>query len=150
MNEKLSFRFASVTLLLLIVMLPVFSLFHELGHVIICDVSGRDYNFSWNWTACSGKFEDPTMYRMAGGFLSVSIALILFAGLRKVAVKKYKPIAIVLVIIATTEFVIMIQESFFNAFYMDYGSAVSGMLMLVLSIFFIFRHSPRSKRVVRA
>jgi len=149
MNERLSFKFAATTIILLMVTLPLFSFFHEIGHVIICDLDGRDYNFSYNWTACSGKFEDPTMYRMAGGFLSASIALILFASIKNIAVKKFKPIAIVLVVIAVVEFVNMIQESFLHSFYMDYGSAVSGMMMLGLCIFFIFRHSPRKERVVR-
>jgi len=150
MNERLSFRFAATTIILLMLALPLFSLFHEVGHVTVCDLSGRDYNFSYNWTACSGKFEDPTMYRMAGGFLSAGISLILFASIKNIAVKKFKPIAIVLVIIAVVEFVNMIQESFLNNFYNEYGSAVSGMLMLGLAIFFIFRHSPRKERMVRA
>ncbi len=147
MNEKLDFKFTAITILLLIVMLPFFSLAHELGHVFMCYMDGREYNFSWNWTSCSGKFDDPTMYRMMGGFVSTGLAMIIFASIKDKAVGKYKPIAIVLVTIGVIEFVNMVLETFLHDFYMDFGSAVSGMLMLGLTIFFVFRHSPRIRRL---
>ncbi len=147
MNEKLDFKFTGITLILFILVLPLFSLTHELGHVFACDVSGRDYNFGWNWTSCSGKFEDPSMYRMAGGFFSSGLALIIFATIKNKAVGKYKPIAIVIVSIAIVEFVNMVQETFFHDFYMDFGSAVSSMSILGVMVFLIFRHSPRIKRL---
>jgi len=160
LNDKLDFKYTALTLGILLLLIPVFSVFHEYGHAISCSLLGHTFEIGYGggggiitfsaYTNCSGTFTDPTelqQFRLSGGFLSASIALLLFAGLRKKLVGKWlKPIAIVFVTIGTVEYVNMIMEGFVFDFYLKWGSSVNGFLFLILPVVMIIKTSPRIKQ----
>ena len=99
-----------------------------------------------NYVSCLGSVDDPTSFRMAGGLVSASIALILFIGLKSVLTGYRKSLAIVLVVVAITQFTNMILETFANDFYMNSGGIMTGIntLMAMMMLFFLIqRHSLR-------
>lgn len=160
MNDKLDFKYTAFTLGILLVLIPVFSLFHEYGHAIACSLLGHTFEIGYGggggvitfsaFTNCDPDFTNPTelqQFRLAGGFLSATIGLLLFTSLRRKLVGRWlKPIAIVLVTIGTVEYVNMIMEGFLFDFYIKWGSSVNGFLFLILPVVMILKTSPRIKR----
>ena len=83
---------------------------------------------------------------MAGGLVSASLALILFIAIKPVLTGYRKSLAIVLVVVAITQFTNMIMETFANDFYMNSGGIMTGVntLMAMMMLFFLIqRHSLR-------
>lgn len=159
MNEKLSFKFTALTLGLLLLLIPVFSVFHELGHATACEALGHNSEIGFGgkggaisfsaYTNCDPDFNDSNkllQFRLAGGFLSATIALLLFAGFKNKLIGKLKPIAIVLVSIGAVEYVNMIMEGFSFDFYIHWGSSINGFLFLVIPVILIIKLSPRIPR----
>lgn len=146
MKAVFDMRLAFLTIVLLFALVPVFSFVHEYGHAGYCVSQDRNYVVGiigfQAYTSCEGKFDDPTSYRMAGGFLASGIALISFALLRKHLVGNLKFIAITLVSIGVMEYSQMITEGFFNDFHMG-GSAIAlnWIILLVVPIILIHRAS---------
>lgn len=150
---KLDMRLTTATVLLWIVMLPIFSFIHEYGHAIVCEYYGYEaqYHLSFlsNAVSCHGNLsENPgfqSTFRMAGGFLAASISLSAFALLKNYFTRKTRFIAIVLVVIGITHFYNMTVETWFNDYYINYSSInsmVNTMGALVMLFFLIKRHSP--------
>jgi hypothetical protein len=152
---KSVYKLAIPTLLLLMVSMPIFSFIHEQGHVQMCEFNGRDSAWGMGlltgaWSSCSGKFEDPTSFRLVGGLLSASIALIFYIGLKPILKGKLKAIGIVLVTIALTQFVNAILEGFANDFYMnsEYSSLIAGLIMFIVPVVLIFSNSKLTDKEV--
>lgn len=149
---KLDWKLTALTIGLWIVLLPVFSITHEYGHAFACSMQGNEYEIHislvLNYVQCLGEVEDPTSFRMFGGFVSATLAFMIFAGLKPVLTGASKSIGIVLVVIGITQFVNMIMETFANSFYMNSGGIMTGVntLMAMIMLFFLIqRHSPRPK-----
>jgi len=147
---KLDWKLTVLTITLWVVLLPLFSIAHEYGHAYSCYFQGNEYEMHisllLNYVSCIGTVDDPTSFRMAGGLISASIALILFIGLKSVLTGYRKSLAIVLVVVAITQFTNMILETFANDFYMNGGGIMTGIntLMALLMLFFLIqRHSLR-------
>ncbi len=139
-------RLAFLTIILLFVMLPVFSLIHEFGHAGYCAYQERNYVIGLvgfgAYTSCEGKFDDPIQFRMAGGFLASAVALLAFVALKKHLVGGLKFVAIVLVTIGVMEYSQMITESYFNDFHMGpYAIALNLIILLLVPIVLIQRAS---------
>jgi len=150
---KLDMRLTATTVILWIVMLPIFSFVHEYGHAVVCEYYGYEakYHLSFlsNAVSCHGNLaENPafqSQFRMAGGFLASSIALLSFVGIKNFVTKNTRFIAIVLVVIGVTQFYNMTVETFFNDYYINYSSInsmINTMGALIMLFFLIKRHSP--------
>ena len=153
MKAVFDMRLAFLTIILLFALVPVFSFVHEYGHAGYCASQDRNYVVGvigfQAYTSCEGKFDDPTSFRMAGGFLASGIALISFALLRKQLVGKLKFIGITLVSIGVMEYSQMITEAFFNDFHMgSYAIVLNWMILLLIPIILIHRAS-KTKLEVR-
>ncbi len=147
---KLDRKLTILTITLWVVLLPLFSIAHEYGHAYSCYIQGNEYEMHisllLNYVSCLGSVDDPTSFRMAGGLVSASIALILFIGLKSVLTGYRKSLAIVLVVVVITQFTNMILETFANDFYINSGGIMTGIntLMALLMLFFLIqRHSLR-------
>ncbi len=153
-TEKM-FDFGLVTkaIVLWIVLLPVFSVVHEYGHAIICEVNNMPYNIHVGITgsqiACAGQFpnNDPTSFRMAGGFVASGIALIAFAILRKRVSLENSWIVIPLVTIGTVHYIEMILETFVHDFYMT--SNITTVIMSMTSLVILMTLLARKSKQLR-
>lgn len=155
---KLDMRLTAATVILWIVMLPIFSFVHEYGHALVCEYYGYEaqYHLSFlsNAVSCHGNLgENPTFqsqFRMAGGFLAATISLITFAAIKNFVTPKTRFIAIVLVVIGITHFYNMTVETWFNDYYINYSSInsmVNTMGALIMLFFLIKRHSPEMPNI---
>lgn len=147
---KLDWKLTILTITLWVVLLPLFSIVHEYGHAYSCFIQGNEFEMHisllLNYVSCLGSVDDPMSFRMAGGLISASVALILFIGLKSVLTGYRKSLAIVLVVVAITQFTNMIMETFANDFYMNSGGIMTGVntLMAMMMLFFLIqRHSLR-------
>lgn len=149
---KLDLKLTTTTIILWIILLPAFSIVHEVGHGLVCDYYGFEPKYYLtliqNAVTCTGNFSDNAgsqgSFRMAGGFLAATIALTAFALVKPIITPKTRFIAIVLVVIAITQFVNMSVETFAHDFYINQSSVmtmINTMGAMVLLFFLIFRHS---------
>lgn len=146
--NRLDRKLTVLTVGLYLILLPLFSIIHEYGHAINCYTQGNTFEIHLslflNYVTCHGSGYDVSAYRMFGGFLSASVAFILFASLKSVLVRKLKFIAIVLVVIGTTQFFNMVMETYANDFYMNSSqimTAVNTLMSMMMLFFLIQRHS---------
>jgi len=152
--NKLDWKLTTKTIGLWLVLLPIFSIIHEYGHAMACALQGNYFevhlSMLLNYATCSGTLDNVHSFRMAGGFVSASLALVLFAGLKSVLVGKLKFIAIVLVVIGITQFFNMTMETYANDFYINSSSVLTGvntLMAMVMLFFLIQRHSKPSQKV---
>lgn len=147
LEKKFNSKLVVTTVLLVIVLMPAFSFVHEMGHVLSCEAAGRESNFSvgimGSWATCSGTFEDPTVFRYAGGILAAGLAFVIFATIRHKLSGAWKGIGISLVSIGIVEYMGGVMEGFANHFYMNspFAGAIQGLVLLSLVIFFVWRNS---------
>ena len=148
----LDFRLAILTVITLAVLMPVFSVIHEMGHGTLCYVNGNDFTWGLNliggaWLSCIGTIEDPTMFRLAGGLISALTASTVLILVLPHFSKKTGFISIALASIAATEYITALMEGFANDFYMNspFSSGVSGTITLVIVIWFVFRSSQKRR-----
>lgn len=149
MKQLFDFKLVTVTLICVMILMPVLTYVHELGHVFACEVQGHEANFGVGlfgaWATCSGfgVSDDPTVYRYAGGFLASVIGFMVFIGIKRHLTGAWKGIGIALVTIAIVEYLGGIMEGYLNDFYMQgqIAGAIQGMVLLSLVIFFIYRNS---------
>ena len=147
LEKKFNSKLVITTVLLVIVLMPAFSFVHEMGHVLFCEAAGRESNFSigimGSWATCSGTFDDPTVFRYAGGILAASLAFVIFAVIHKNLRGAWKGIGISLVSIGLVEHIGGVMEGFANDFYMNSGfaGAIQGTVLLCVVIFFVWRNS---------
>lgn len=151
---KLDWKLTVLTITLWVVLLPLFSIVHEYGHAFSCSIQGNEFEMHisllLNYVSCMGSVDDPISFRMAGGLISASVALILFIGLKSVLTGYRKSLAIVLVVVAITQYTNMIMETLANDFYMNSGGIMTGVntLMAMMMLFFLIqRHSLREYTV---
>jgi len=144
----LDFRLAILTVITLAVLMPVFSVIHEMGHGALCFVNGNDFTWGLNliggaWLSCIGTIEDPTMFRLAGGLISALTASTVLILVLPHFSKKTGFISIALASIAATEYITALMEGFANDFYMNSGfaGAILGTVLLCVVIFFVWRNS---------
>jgi len=149
---KLDLKLTTTTIILWIILLPTFSLIHEVGHGLVCDYYGFEPKYYLtliqNAVTCTGNFSDNAgsqgSFRIAGGFLAATIALMAFALVKPVITPKTRFIAIVLVVIAITQFVNMSVETFAHDFYINQSSVmtmINTLGAMILLFFLIYRHS---------
>lgn len=154
---KLDLKLTTLTILLWVVLLPTFSLIHEVGHGLVCDYYGFEPNYHLtliqNAVTCTGNFSDNPgsqgSFRMAGGFLAASIALMAFALVKPIITPKTRFIGIVLVVIGVTQFFNMSMETFVHDFYIQQSSVmtmVNTLGAMVMLFFLIHRHSDQTPR----
>jgi len=151
-NLVLDYKLVFLTIIALALLMPVFSIIHEMGHGVVCFVNGSD--FTWGidplgggWLSCSETFEDPTMFRLAGGIVSALTASTIFILVRPHLRKNTVCITISLASIAATEYIITLLEVFANDFYMNspFASVISGIVTVVIIIWYIFRISQKRR-----
>ena len=141
-SPTFNWRIVSLSVLLWIVLMPVFSAIHEYGHVFICSYNDMPYNvqlgiFGGAITSCTGEFNDPIGFRLAGGFLASGIALLTAIFTRKlVRTAKNSFVYIPFFVIGVVQFGQMILEGFFNTFYMtsNVATLIPTLIALVLLI----------------
>jgi len=149
---KLDIKLTTLTIVLWVILLPTFSLIHEVGHGLVCDYYGFEPKYYLtliqNAVTCTGNFSDNAgsqgSFRMAGGFLAATIALMAFALVKPIITPKTRFIAIVLVVIAVTQFVNMSVETFAHDFYINQSSVmtmINTLGAMVMLFFLIYRHS---------
>jgi len=151
-NLVLDFRLAILTVITLAVLMPVFSVIHEMGHGAMCNYYGNDFAWSLNplgggWLSCLGTIDDPTMFRLAGGLVAALIASIIFILVLPHLGENTRFIGITLASIAVTEYAIALLEVFANEFYMNspYSSGVSATITAVIIIWLVLRHSKKTE-----
>lgn len=119
-----NWRIVSLSVILWIALMPLFSIVHEHGHAFICAYNNMPYNMQIGIlngasVSCTGSFNDPTEFRLAGGFLASGIALLSAIFVRKLITKtKHSYTYIPLFVIGIVQFGQMIMEGFFNHFYL--------------------------------
>ncbi len=119
-----NWRIVSLSVLLWIALMPIFSIVHEHGHALICSYNNMPYNMQIGIlngasVSCTGSFVDPTPFRLAGGFLASGFALLSAIFVRKlVRTAKHSYAYIPLFTIGIVQFGQMIMEGFFNTFYL--------------------------------
>ena len=149
---KLDLKLTTTTIILWVILLPTFSLIHEVGHGMVCDYYGFEAKYHLtliqNAVTCTGNFSDNAgsqgAFRMAGGFLAATIALMAFVIVKPIITPKTRFIAIVLVVIAITQFVNLSVETFAHEFYINQSSVmtmINTLGAMVLLFFLIYRHS---------
>jgi hypothetical protein len=149
---KLDLKLTTTTIILWVILLPVFSIVHEVGHGLVCDYYGFEPSYHLtliqNAVTCTGNFSDNLgsqgSFRMAGGFLAASIALGLVISLKSVITPKTRFIAIVLVVIGVTQFFNMTMETYAHEFYINESSVmtiINTLGAMAMLFFLIFRHS---------
>jgi len=149
LKQMFDFRLVFVTLLSIMILMPVLTYVHELGHVFACEVAGHEANFGVGlfgaWATCMGTMEDPTVFRYAGGFLASIVGFMVFVGIKSHLRGAWKGIGIALVAIAIVEYMGGIAEGYLHDFYMESNlfGAIQGMTLLTLVIFFVYRNSNR-------
>ncbi len=147
LKQMFDFRLVFVTLVSVMILMPVLTYVHELGHVFACEMAGNEANFSVSffgaWATCMGTMDDPTVFRYSGGFLAAIIGFMAFVGIRKHLRGAWKGIGIALVSISIIEYMGGIMEGYLHDFYMNgqLAGAIQGMTLLTLVIFFVYRNS---------
>lgn len=123
-SPMFNWRIVSLSILLWIVLMPVFSVIHEYGHAFICAKNDMPYTMSIGLlggasVSCTGSFVDPTPFRLAGGFLASGVGLLGAVLARKLTrTAKNSFVYIPLFTIGIVQFGQMIMEGFFNTFYL--------------------------------
>ncbi len=142
------YKLLVLTIISLTLMMPIFSIVHEMGHGALCFADGRD--FTWGlyplggaWLSCEGTFDDPIMFRLAGGLAAALAASTILILVLPHLGKNTACIAISIAAIAVTEYVIALLEGFANDFYMHspFSSGVSAIIIVSIIFWLILRNS---------
>ena len=154
---KLDIRLTTLTFVAWMILLPTFSLIHELGHGLVCDYYGFEPNYHLtllvNAVTCTGNFsENPgsqTSFRMAGGFLAASLAFIVFACVK--SVPKLKFLSIALVVIGVTQFFNMTMETYAHEFYINDSQimTMANTLGAMIMLFFLIQRNTVQKPSIK-
>lgn len=150
-NKKIfDYRLVFFTIIFLTVLIPVFSVIHEMGHAMVCYIEGN--KFAWGvtplglgWLDCFGPLDDPTLLRLAGGLYAASVAAAVLVFVLPRFNRNTTSLAIPLSALAISQAVNALLEAFANDFYTNstLSPGVSGIIIAVVVVLLVFKHSQK-------
>lgn len=121
----------AVVVLLLVI--PIVSYSHELGHVFVCEFYGNESEVHLGLsfvTLCFGSMNEAEIFalRQMGGYVGAGVAVALLLIANKLFRRAW--INAPIFVLSVLQFTEMILESFANEFYMEHGSLITAPFLL--------------------